>query len=103
MHSFSEIAESMVQSMVTDLQYKFDAFNSSISARLDQLGTVCYTLLDARSGPEPNRKDGQPVTVDRESNIVLFGVPGNRDAFINHGVTASTTFRTLKLDIRLTL
>jgi hypothetical protein len=43
---------------------------------------VCCTSLDARSGPEPNRNNGQPVTVDRQSNIVLFGVPENRDASI---------------------
>jgi hypothetical protein len=71
-----------VQSIVTDLQCKFDAFDSSTSARMDQLSTVCCTSLDARSGPEPNRNNDQLVTVDRETNIVLFGVPEYRNASI---------------------
>jgi hypothetical protein len=43
---------SPVQSMVTDLQHKFDAFSSSVNARLDQLSTVYRTSLDAHNRPD---------------------------------------------------
>jgi hypothetical protein len=39
-------------------------------------------VIRCLQGPEPNRNNGQPATVDRQSNIVLFGVPQKRDASI---------------------
>jgi hypothetical protein len=79
----SEITTSSpVQSMVTDLQHKFDAFSSSVNARLDQLSTVYRTSLDAHNRPKPDNNRTQSDTVDRQFNIVIFGVPENRDASV---------------------
>jgi hypothetical protein len=65
--------------VMTDVQLKFDAFASSVEARLDHLNAVCLISIgfpvnrDISAQPEVNQ-------TDRRSNIIIFGVDEDRDA-----------------------
>lgn len=71
-----------VQSAMTELHRRFDEFSSSVNARLDQLNTACRASLGAHSIHEPENIVDRSTNADRQLNIVLFGVPENRDASV---------------------
>ena len=97
-----------VQTLVTDLQRKFDDFNMSTNAKLDQLNAVCRISTDISNHPAglPNQTGHQQATIDRQLNIVIFGVAEDREApawrskvddilqfVVGHPVDASDMFR----------
>jgi len=75
----------IIQSMVTDMQHKLDAFSQSVSARVDHLNTVCSNSLNTRVGLH-STNDIQNTTqtdyIDRKINIILFGVQESRDVAV---------------------
>lgn len=79
-------AHSVIQSMVADIQSKFDAFTSSVDARLNHLSTVCGNSNSSNNSANSSAtrtQSAQPTNdVDRRLNIVLFGVPEDRDAMV---------------------
>ena len=75
-------ASNHVQPAMTDLHHRFDEFSSSVNARLDQLNTACRVSFDARSIHEAENVVDRSTNADRQFNIVLFGVPENRDASV---------------------
>jgi hypothetical protein len=70
---------SVVQSNMNDLQMKFDSFASSVNARLDHLHTVFQSSLASATGRVNNARRED---YDRSSNIIIFGVPEDRDISI---------------------
>ncbi len=73
-------AQHVIQSKVADMQQKLDSFASSVFARLDHLNTVCNGWLNSNSDHQQDRIVRQPEVADRKLNIVIFGVPEERDA-----------------------
>ena len=88
--SYSAEAESMTRRL-DDMQLKLEQFNSSVSARLDQLSMVCSQSLSSVS----RQSLAPPEVLDRKMNIVIFGVQEDRDASIwRHSVDEILTYVT---------
>jgi hypothetical protein len=62
------------------MQQKLDTFASSVFARLDHLSAVCNSSLSSSSSQ--GKAALQPDNIDRSLNIVLFGVPEERDVSV---------------------
>ena len=73
-------AQRAIQAATAEMQRKLDSFASSVYARLDHLSTVCNGLLRPTSQQE--KVTQQSETTDRSLNIVLFGVPEERDVSV---------------------
>jgi len=69
--------------LIVDVQQKMDSFCESVNARLDHLSHVCKSSI---STLQTRENASQPVMsvngVDRKQNIVVFGVPEDRDPSI---------------------
>lgn len=76
-------AQLIIQSMVTDMQHKLDAFSQSVSARLDHLNTVCSNSLKTANSDQQHEAR-QSDDADRKLNIVMFGVKEDRDVNVWH-------------------
>jgi hypothetical protein len=73
--------ESGLQTSISDLQNRLDSFASSVNSRLDHLNTVCTTSLHTNTS-SPTTATHHSVVVDRNLNIVIFGVRENNEALI---------------------
>lgn len=67
-----------VQSMITQLQSRLDAFTSSVNARLDNLGTIQSVVTSRDQGSHL----GTHTDKDRRNNIIIFGIDEDRDATV---------------------
>ena len=72
------------QSTMTELNRKFDEFTSMINSRLDQAQTTRHTASAAHGSSNGSSNVGlndvQTAATERQRNIIIFGVPENRDA-----------------------
>lgn len=73
-------AQHAIQEATADMQQKLDAFATSVYARLDHLSAVCNTSLSSTS--QQANVAQQSDNTDRRLNIVLFGVPEERDVSV---------------------
>lgn len=76
------LAQLSIQSMVTNMQQKLDAFSQSVTARLDHLNTVCGNSLNVNVSHDNNNGSHNAIqsdNVDRKMNIIIFGVKETRD------------------------
>jgi hypothetical protein len=70
-------AQCTIQTATADMQQKLDSFATSVFARLDHLSAVCNSSLSSTS--QQNNVALQPDKSDRKLNIVMFGVPEERN------------------------
>lgn len=82
----------VMQSVACDLKQQLDAFSDGVSRRLDHLNAVCTKLAEKASLASPSRvpvntsplrsSQTRDATVDRSLNLMLFGVPEEKDAAV---------------------
>jgi len=73
-------AQRTIQAATANMQQKLDSFATSVFARLDHLSVVCNSSLSCAS--QQNNVAQQPENFDRKLNIVMFGVPEERDVSV---------------------
>ena len=73
-------AQRAIQAATADIQQKLDSFATSVCARLDHLSAVCNTSLSSAS--QQDKVAQQPDNSDKRLNIVLLGVPEERDVSV---------------------
>ena len=73
-------AQRAIQAATADIQQRLDSFATSVCARLDHLSAVCNTSLSSAS--QQDKVAQQPDNSDRKLNIVMFGVPEERDVSV---------------------
>jgi hypothetical protein len=74
-------AHCTIQAATADIQQKLDSFTTSVFARLDHLSAVCTSSL-RNSTSQQDLVAQQSDNFDRRLNIVLFGVPEERDVSV---------------------
>ena len=75
-------SSSMVQSTELELTRRFDTFQSMVVARLDQINSALPASIGARDRSMHVDNTKQSADADRQHNVVIFGVPENRDASV---------------------
>ena len=68
------------QSTMNELNRKFDEFTSTINSRLDQAQTTRHATSAVHGSSNVGLNDVQTAATERQRNIIIFGVPENRDA-----------------------
>ena len=72
--------------LVVELQGKLETFSSSVCSRLDHLNSLCRSSGRASAiSQQPASQSAKHVdTIDRKSNLIIFGVAEDRDISVWH-------------------
>ena len=71
-----------IQSVVMDMQPKFESFTANINNRIDYLNKVCVNFADSSQNKDSSVLDKAVPQFDRKNNVVVFGVKEDRDATV---------------------